>query len=638
MSFFMSEYEDPNVNNEGSNKEKKPQVSSISAEELAAAMGVDVEDYKSGKTNTQKIEIQPIKSQEKSVSEKNRNKETVEIADEIEKIIKQTESSADAEKQNNTKEDQTEDDKELEDVDFDNYFKKILREAEQESNNEQSSAAEDGSSNATQTVTNNEQTNNDVSGEDSETPVTIGEIEINPQSEEKNEPQIEIAEDQNNHQGASVETESISQGETSQGNKSEDLVAGQTHDDLVAKEMLAEEQTVTENVQSKNDENSHVSAISAEELAATKAALDNVKVSGEQYSNVTPITEQEIKSAKNTETANNDEEDYLSGENGTLDVPEDMLSSKQDKEDEEKRRRDEEMLSKLDDETRREYEELAKKYSYNPIDENDSTELKTENVGGYDKEFDFSKRTDIKKVSLKGSKKPLIITLIALAIVIAFVSPLVILYFMTRQPVVVLNSLTISEDVVWQYGGDKLDLTNVSLLASYSDGTQKYIYCSYENISEMSANITDEYILPNIDGSVVVYFAHDGKSEKLTINIIKLNAGDISGHVFGNKQLKTNELFDISNILLLREYSASSVQENLPGSFTKTFSASDYELVDFVISDGTYSETQTYSQIKTSGGFVFDAAGTYTITITYGVGTSKITITSFELVVTEVTE
>lgn len=634
----MSEYEDPNVNNEGSNKEKKPQVSSISAEELAAAMGVDVEDYKSGKTNTQKIEIQPIKSQEKSVSEKNRNKETVEIADEIEKIIKQTESSADTEKQNNTKEDQTEDDKELEDVDFDNYFKKILREAEQESNNEQSSVAEDDSSNATQTVTNNEQTNNDVSGEDSETPVTIGEIEINPQSEEKIEPQIEIAEDQSNHQGASVETESISQGETSQGNKSENLVAGQTHDDLVAKEMLAEEQTVTENVQSKNDENSHVSAISAEELAATKAALDNVKVSGEQYSNVTPITEQEIKSAKNTETANNDEEDYLSGENGTLDVPEDMLSSKQDKEDEEKRRRDEEMLSKLDDETRREYEELAKKYLYNPIDENDSTELKTENVGGYDKEFDFSKRTDIKKVSLKGSKKPLIITLIALAIVIAFVSPLVILYFMTRQPVVVLNSLTISEDVVWQYGGDKLDLTNVSLLASYSDGTKKYIYCSYENISEMSANITDEYILPNIDGSVVVYFAHDGKSEKLTINIIKLNAGDISGHVFGNKQLKTNELFDISNILLLREYSASSVQENLPGNFTKTFSASDYELVDFVISDGTYSETQTYSQIKTSGGFVFDAAGTYTITITYGVGTSKITITSFELVVTEVTE
>ena len=56
----------------------------------------------------------------------------------------------------------------------------------------------------------------------------------------------------------------------------------------------------------------------------------------------------------------------------------------------------------------------------------------------------------------------------------------------------------------------------------------------------MSANITDEYILPNIDGSVVVYFAHDGKSEKLTINIIKLNAGDISGYVFGNKQLKTN--------------------------------------------------------------------------------------------------
>ena len=353
------------------------------------------------------------------------------------------------------------------------------------------------------------------------------------------------------------------------------------------------DETVDETSEQTNGE-AKVTAVSAAEIAAMKAAFDNVKVSSYE------IEEVEQKDEEN--------EIDLEVENETTPVKKVLTP-----EEIEKQKRDEEMLSKLDEETRREYEFLTRKYSRNPI--SDQNKVETAATGEYDEEFDFEKRTDIKRVTASGKKKPLLIATICIALVIAIFLPV---YFLVlakpKAEPVVFTALEINQNNIYQYKGSNIELNNVYMIARYSDGSIKKIACTKDNISSKPTFVTDDlYVEDTNYNSATLQFTYENKSVNLTVNLASLAFDSLDVRVFNTSQLEVGKKFELSNFDLFKVYTATGTLGGLPSEIRQIVTLDSASDITVTVTKGLDSVTKTFAEVYANG-FIFEEAGDYTIT------------------------
>lgn len=438
--------------------------------------------------------------------------------------------------------------------------------------------------------------------------VTDGAIE----SEENAETEVEEAEEVE-AEDVEAEVEETAEVEPEM-EETEEIEAEVEETEEVETEEVEPEMEETEEVEAEEVETEEVEeqGPSAEELEEMKAAFDKVKVSSYEIEEVGKKKE---------------EEEYFD-----LDVVNETTPVKQKltPEEIEKQKRDAEMLSKLDEQTRREYEYLARRYSRNPI--GDQNKIVTVASGDYDEEFDFEKRTDIKKVSTAAKKKPLLIASICIALVLAIFLPV---YFLViakpKVEPVVLKSLKINQSSIYQYKGTYVELDNVYMTATYSNGATKKINCSKDNISSKPSFISEDLLISADTAyeSSTIQFEYEGKTARLTVNFATLTMDGLIARVYNTRSIVIGEAFDISNFDILKTYTATGnfegTIEKLPSSVQKYINQSDYANITVKISkDGGAAEEFNLQTIVNNGGFVFDEAGAYNIEFVYNSFTASV--------------
>ena len=293
----------------------------------------------------------------------------------------------------------------------------------------------------------------------------------------------------------------------------------------------------------------------------------------------------------------------------------------------EKQKRDEEQLAKLDEATRREYEMLVRKYSHNPIADKNKVDIIVK--GDYDAEFDFEKRTDIKKISKAGKKKPFIIVAAILAVLLAVFLPV---YFLVlnkeyEEPVVLTNVVfeAGANYYIYQDVGEYIDLSSAYMTATYSDGTTKKIQCDLSNLSYKDSWIeqTDEGLLIPDNTTALdttLRFKYGQFENPMTIkirhytldsiNVIAYNIGNV---VAGDKIAYSN--FVLSKVLKQTSWTTDPAPIQTREQIMKE---SDYNQINLSITkDGADFLTCTWEAVVADGGITFTDAGEYKLTFIY---------------------
>ncbi len=361
--------------------------------------------------------------------------------------------------------------------------------------------------------------------------------------------------------------------------------------------------------------NNNVTHVSAEEVAAAKADFEKLKT-------FEPEVEKKEEEKKEEQPIN------LEIENETTPVKREFTP-----EELKKQKRDEELLSKLDEQTRKEYEYLARKYSRNPI-KNNANEIIIK--GEYNEIFDFEKRTDIKKVSFAAKKKPLIISLVALTLVLAIFLPLYFFVF-NKEKVepVVLTGVTINQNNLYQYSGTYIELDNVCMVASYSDGSKKVIKCTEKNLISKPSYISNDLFINKDTNSTGanLQFEHEGKIVTLKINICKVSLSGIDARVYNTQTAEVGKLFSYKNFDIFKSCSSSGTVdadgvERLPSTFNKIFDESEYSnLLVTITKNGNAYVSTNFANMKARGGVNFDGSGEYIFNFIYQGKMDSITIT-----------